>query len=196
MTSLDQYIVIWYNDVLSNLVIENLSNIPQYLSIRGNNSLMNFDGFSGLTSIGGYLLIEGNGSLSNITGLGNLQSIDGNLEIMGNSSLISLAGLNNIQENSIEDLSIYYNLSLSECDVQSICDFLASPNGTIDIYSNAPGCNSEEEIEVACLSSCLPEGITFTTQEQIDNFQINYPGCTEIEGNVMIYGLEIDNINL
>ena len=29
---------------------------------------------------------------------------------------------------------------------------------------------------------CLPEGITFTTQEQIDNFQINYPGCTEIEG--------------
>ena len=29
---------------------------------------------------------------------------------------------------------------------------------------------------------CLPEGITFTTQEQIDNFQTNYPGCTEIEG--------------
>jgi hypothetical protein len=34
--------------------------------------------------------------------------------------------------------------------------------------------------------SCLPEGITFRTQEQIDNFQINYPGCTEIEGDVYI----------
>jgi len=33
---------------------------------------------------------------------------------------------------------------------------------------------------------CLPEGITFTTQEQIDSFQINYPGCTEIEGYVQI----------
>ncbi len=33
---------------------------------------------------------------------------------------------------------------------------------------------------------CLPEGITFTTQEQIDNFQTNYPGCTEIEGDVII----------
>ena len=33
---------------------------------------------------------------------------------------------------------------------------------------------------------CLPEGITFTTQEQIDNFQTNYPGCTEIEGDVYI----------
>jgi hypothetical protein len=33
---------------------------------------------------------------------------------------------------------------------------------------------------------CLPEGITFTTQEQIDSFQVNYPDCTEIEGNVEI----------
>lgn len=43
---------------------------------------------------------------------------------------------------------------------------------------------------------CLPEGITFNTQEEIDNFQINYPGCTEIEGDVTIYGLENDIFNL
>ena len=42
---------------------------------------------------------------------------------------------------------------------------------------------------------CLPEGITFTTQEQIDNFQTNYPGCTEIEGDVFIYGYDISNVN-
>ena len=41
---------------------------------------------------------------------------------------------------------------------------------------------------------CLPEGITFTTQNQIDNFQTNYPGCTEIEGNVIISGAEITNL--
>ncbi len=35
---------------------------------------------------------------------------------------------------------------------------------------------------------CLPEGIEFTTQEEIDNFQMNYPGCTVIEGNVWISG--------
>ena len=33
---------------------------------------------------------------------------------------------------------------------------------------------------------CLPEGITFSTQAEIDNFQTNYPGCTEIEGDVVI----------
>ncbi len=42
---------------------------------------------------------------------------------------------------------------------------------------------------------CLPEGITFTTQAQIDNFQTNYPNCTEIEGNVGIAGDDITNLN-
>lgn len=41
---------------------------------------------------------------------------------------------------------------------------------------------------------CLPEGITFSTQEQIDNFQTNYPGCTEIEGGVLIEGSDITNL--
>jgi S-formylglutathione hydrolase FrmB len=43
-------------------------------------------------------------------------------------------------------------------------------------------------------NSCLPEGITFTTQEEIDNFQINHPNCTEIEGGVMIDGDDITNL--
>jgi len=38
----------------------------------------------------------------------------------------------------------------------------------------------------AIAQPCLPEGITFTTQAQIDNFQTNYPNCTEIEGDVEI----------
>ena len=43
--------------------------------------------------------------------------------------------------------------------------------------------------------SYLPEGIEFTTQEQIDNFQTNNPGCTEIEGNIIILGNDITNLN-
>ncbi|MBN1950075.1 MAG: T9SS type A sorting domain-containing protein [Bacteroidales bacterium] len=39
---------------------------------------------------------------------------------------------------------------------------------------------------LALSQSCLPEGITFNTQSQVDSFQINYPGCTEIEGDVRI----------
>lgn len=42
---------------------------------------------------------------------------------------------------------------------------------------------------------CLPEGIIFYTQEEIDNFQANYPGCTEIEGYVTINGSDIIDLN-
>ena len=42
--------------------------------------------------------------------------------------------------------------------------------------------------------SCLPYGITFTTQSQIDSFPINYPNCTEIEGLVTISGNNITNL--
>jgi hypothetical protein len=44
-----------------------------------------------------------------------------------------------------------------------------------------------------CAQSCLPEGIIFTTQSQIDSFQIKYPGCTKIEGDVIIQG-DITNL--
>lgn len=43
--------------------------------------------------------------------------------------------------------------------------------------------------------SCLPNGITFTSQAQINAFPTNYPGCTNILGNVKINGSNITNLN-
>ncbi len=43
--------------------------------------------------------------------------------------------------------------------MQSICNYLASPNGTVEIHNNAPGCNSPEEVEVACLTA-IEDNIT------------------------------------
>ena len=42
---------------------------------------------------------------------------------------------------------------------------------------------------------CLPEGITFTTQAQIDDFQTNYPNCNQIWGDMTIMGSNITNLN-
>jgi len=49
---------------------------------------------------------------------------------------------------------------------------------------------------VASSQSCLPEGITFSTQAQIDNFHTNYPNCTQIEGSAVIWssGTGINNL--
>jgi hypothetical protein len=43
--------------------------------------------------------------------------------------------------------------------------------------------------------SCLPNGIEFTTQEQIDNFPKNYPNCKSIGGRLTISGSDITNLN-
>lgn len=43
--------------------------------------------------------------------------------------------------------------------------------------------------------SCLPAYTTFTRQEQIDSFSIVYPGCTEIEGSLVLSGPNIKNFN-
>jgi len=42
---------------------------------------------------------------------------------------------------------------------------------------------------------CFPDGITFTTQAEIDNFQTNYPYCSEIGGDVEINGSDITDLN-
>jgi len=47
-------------------------------------------------------------------------------------------------------LDISYNDTLSNCAVQSVCDYLASPTGTIQIEYNATGCDSIAEVDSAC----------------------------------------------
>ncbi|MEZ5083341.1 MAG: hypothetical protein R2750_07825 [Bacteroidales bacterium] len=42
---------------------------------------------------------------------------------------------------------------------------------------------------------CLPEGIGFTTQQQIDEFPLIYPNCSDIEGSVLILGNDITNLD-
>ncbi len=42
--------------------------------------------------------------------------------------------------------------------------------------------------------SCLPNEITFSTQTQIDSFPLNYPNCTEIEGDVTITS-DVNSLN-
>ena len=43
--------------------------------------------------------------------------------------------------------------------------------------------------------SCLPNGMDFNTQAQIDDFSKNYPLCKKIDGYVFIEGSDISNLN-
>lgn len=214
-----------FNKSLTNLLsFYNLNSIDGNIGILGNPSLVSLRGFDRLQSIGGHLEIFGNDDLIDFTGLENLKIIDGNLEIYGNNdlltlkglenliavngdiiigmypyggnqSLISLKALHNLDAGSIENLIICYNSSLYECEAQSICAYLISPKGIVEIHDNDFGCNSKEEIELACKpTTCLANGIAFTTQDEIDRFKENYPYCNEIMGDVTINSKEIENV--
>ncbi len=154
---------IGYNESLTNLMgLEGLTTIGTDLSISGNPSLTSLTGLEGLTSIGGRLLLcdidgGGNPSLTSLTGLEGLTSIGGDLTICHSDALTNLSGLENIEANTIQDLFIFFNGNLNTCEIQSICDYLASPNGTIGIHDNAPGCNSQQEVEDACEALDLNE---------------------------------------
>jgi hypothetical protein len=131
--------------------LDNLAYVVNDLSINSNWILDNLTGLEGLDSIGGNLEIYQNNYLTCLTGIENLNSIGGHITIGNNYRLFDITGLENIDANSISYLNIYANDALSNCDVKSICDFLAIPNSYSQFYANASGCNSTAEVEADCL---------------------------------------------
>jgi len=195
LTSTVGYISIYGNNSLTSLTgLEGLTSIGWMLVIDFNNALTSLTGLDNLTEVGGFLAIGtdgGNQSLTSLTGLESLISISGELSIENNNSLTDLTGLANIASGSISDLYIVNNASLSSCEVKSICDYLAAPNGDIEIYNNASGCNSKAQVIEACEASGIEEilfepEILLTpnpfTDQLIVEFILKTPGliCIEI----------------
>jgi hypothetical protein len=78
-----------------------------------------------------------------------------------------------------------------------LCDYLASPNGTVDIGWNGNGCNSVVEVGSACGGAlpCLPYGNYYLlSQDDVDNFATVFPACNQLEGLVRILN-SITNLN-
>lgn len=168
------------------------------LIIKSNSyEISNLNGLSVLTKIGGDLTINSNANLENLFGLNNIISIGGDLTIHNNYFLSSISALENLDPDSIINLTITANPSLSACEAQSLCDYLSDPKGIVIIYDNASGCNYPSEIASSCIINlpCLPYGnYYFFNQQKIDNFQTNFPNCNEIEGRVEISGSNILNL--
>ncbi len=131
--------------------LENITSIGGELLIRQTEKMQSLSGIENVNSIGGDLRIFDNVALNDLSALENTTSIDGSIWIFRNSMLTTLHGLENINPESILELHLFANPILSVCEVQSICNYLTSPNGVINIDGNLMGCNSEEEVEAACL---------------------------------------------
>ncbi|PIQ25923.1 MAG: hypothetical protein COW63_18030 [Bacteroidetes bacterium CG18_big_fil_WC_8_21_14_2_50_41_14] len=114
-------------------------------------------GVEGLTTVNDGLFINSNFELENVYGLNNVTLVGGKLMIKANNKLTTLNGLGNIAAESIDSINISGNLMLSTCHVQSVCDFIATPDAVVYIVDNAEGCNNETEVDSACQSLNVPE---------------------------------------
>jgi hypothetical protein len=158
MAAIGGHLLIYNNDSLISLMgLNNLSFVGDYAQIYSDDALMNLSGLNNLAYIGGYLEIKYNDLISCLSGLDNLTFLGGNLIIENNAALTSLTGLDNIYPGSIQNLNLYNNDVLSTCSVQSICEYLLSPNGTVSIYGNAPGCSSPAEVEETCAITAIED---------------------------------------
>jgi hypothetical protein len=198
LSSIGEEFTLESNTKLTDLTgLSGLKFVGSMFRIWGNDSLVSLAGMTSFDSITNYLMIQKNNKLTSLTGLENVVSMNC-LNVSENQSLTSLAGIENVTPNSILCLTVHDNPLLENCDVQSICEFLASPTGTVGIYNNADGCNSPPEIANLCgfVMPCLPFGHYYLrTQQEIDSFQFDYPECHELSGNVSISGNDITNLN-
>ncbi len=158
--------------------LNNLSSVGTAIQISQNDVLTSLAGLDNIASTGGFIAITLNPALTSLSGLDNIASIGGRILIVGNDALTSLSGIQNIDPATIEaqstfdeDLEIFNNNSLSECEVQSICSFLDLPNKTKDIHDNMAGCNNVTQIINAC--DALPPSCTNLT--------------TPLDGSTMVY---------
>ena len=171
--------------------LENLTEIPGNLLIMG--QLETLEGLNQVAHIGGDCLIAGNPFLETLAGLENLTTIEGTLllgavYIGGNEVLESLDGIEKLSHIG-GDLIIAHNPNLSFCAISGICALLDRSSGIITIYGNAPGCNSEQEVNQSCL-------VLSTESVNISNVTL-YPN--PVSGNLYVensLGHPIDQIIL
>jgi hypothetical protein len=198
LSSVREVIIIANLELVSFSGIGGLDSITGDLSIENNYMLSSLDGLASLTKINGEIVICYNESLATMTGLDGLTSIGDALRIYENHSLVSLSGLDNVDPSSIGIIEIWHNPLLSDCDIQSICNYLSDPRGIIAIYKNAEGCNNPHEIADSCgfTLSCLPFGYYyFLSQEDVDSFPSYYSNCNNLAGSVHINGVNIVNLD-
>ncbi len=174
--------------------LENIETIGGAIGFSGNNQLEDISALIQIDSIHGGLYFYNNLSIENLEGLNNLEFINGSINITSNEALSDISALYQVSADSIDNLTIYNNPLLAVCEIDPVCDFISYLSENAFIYNNAENCNSIEEVILSC-EGCYPNGVVFTSQEEIDNFPLLTEGCSIIWGDLIISGEAIQNVD-
>lgn len=170
------------------------------LNIVNNDALVDLSALSNLNHVERTISISYNAVLPNLTGLENIEGTSSfsRIFIRGNDLLSDISALDLLPNYLyISQLYIHDNPSLPMCSQSGICYYIASGRFA-NIYNNAPGCNSSDEVLNMCDItglSCPVGDILLTSQSQVDSFAINYFNCNRIYGNLTVSSPSITNLN-
>ena len=162
------------------------------LDISGD-GISDLSGLANIIEVRGYINIHDCPSLTNLEGLDNIASIYDYIQLENNEILTDISALNGIDPNTIDSLIIQGNAELSNCSIEAFCNYALSNNSVTIIENNNSGCINFEEFEEGCLG--LIQNLVFTSQEEIDNFPSNCYSCASINGDVLIEGSDITNLD-
>jgi hypothetical protein len=200
--SIGDYLYIESCPSLSHLTgLGKLASIGGKLYISGNQNLIDLNGLDSLKSIGGEVYIHACGHLNSLSALHNLTSIVGYLMVESNTHLQSLSGLDNIDYTTINGLRIYLNLNLCSCAVKSVCDYLHATTSNCEIFTNATGCGSVDEVMDSCLTLSTNDrnvnpALEVFPNPSSDRINIQLPGKlkTEYLSISNLFGQEIQKL--
>jgi len=118
------------------------------------------NGFRALKKIGRVFNLQMCPNLLSLEGLENLREIGAQWEtsflITDNNSLHDISALSGakVKANVYALFWILRNPSLEICHIPMVCDFIAQNKfESFNIHTNAPGCQSKDEVKTACLTS-------------------------------------------
>lgn len=179
--------------------LENVQSIGGELGIRNNDDLTSLTGLNNINTIGGGLFISGNNALQSLNGLEKLNSLTvqpgfkSSLEISDNPKLKDLKGLDSLNYATIGKLKINGNHKLSVCNVQPVCAYLKT-TGAVNVFDNAPGCNTTAQIKTACQASPVEDlfaeknAVRVFPNPVTDLLQLRINGNDE--GDISIYDVQ------
>lgn len=87
--------------------------------------------------------------LKSVKDFSNLRKVRG-MWVNRNHELTDLSGFDNIDTSYIRYIVLKENEKLELCNSKFLCSYLDNPKHKASIFSNAPGCNTREEILASC----------------------------------------------
>lgn len=197
LTYVGQDLQINNNYLLQNLVgLNSLQSVDRDINITNNYALNSFQGLNHLSHIGRTFYTLGS-AITNLNGLSSLSSVK-KIYLGNNSILESIDDISNIS--NLEFLAIFDNPNLSNCAIESICNYINNPQNIASINNNAIGCSSRTEIQEDCIT-CDSIQIISHPQSQISNlcsqstFSVQTTGSSPYSYQWFKNGIQLSNSN-